>query len=69
VGAVSDWTDGYAAALRDVAALVQSRGLITEPLQLLFADLLQDARVIEHEQGNRVQRRRLAAAREVGTLL
>lgn len=61
---MSDWTDGYTAALRDVAKLAHSRGLVTEPLDALLRDLTQDALVIEHEQSNRLQRRRLVAARE-----
>jgi hypothetical protein len=61
---MSDWTDGYTAALRDVAKLAHSRGVVTEPLDALLRDLTQDALVIDHEQSNRLQRRRLAAARE-----
>jgi hypothetical protein len=61
---MSDWTAGYAAAISDFTTLVQSRGLMTEKLQLLLQDLQQDALVIEHEQGNRLQRRRLVAGRE-----
>jgi hypothetical protein len=33
-------------------------------LDTLLRDLTQDALVIDHEQSNRLQRRRLAAARE-----
>lgn len=59
-----DWTDGYLAALRDVSILARSRDLRTAPLDQLIADLEGDAFVIEHEQNNRMQRRRLTAARE-----
>jgi hypothetical protein len=61
---MTDWTDGYTAALRDVTKLAHSRGVVTEPLDALLHDLTQDALVIDHEQSNRLQRRRLAAARE-----
>jgi hypothetical protein len=61
---MSEWTDGYRAALGDVERLLQSRALMSEPLALLCRDLQQDALVIEHEQSSKLQRRRLAAARE-----
>jgi hypothetical protein len=61
---MSEWTDGYRAALGDVERLAASRGLMTQPLNRLCCDLEQDALVIEHEVGNRLQKKRLAAARE-----
>jgi len=68
----ADWTSGYQAAIDDIERLSYSRGLATPPLAALLADLKQDAHVIEHETGARLQRRRLAAAREAkpqGSLL
>jgi hypothetical protein len=70
--AASDWLSGYQAAIDDLERLTHSRGLATPQLAALFADLKQDALVIEHETGARLQRRRLAAAREAqpqGSLL
>ena len=59
---MSEWTDGYRAALADIRRTWPSRGVagMTE----LLADLEGDALVIEREQSNRFRRRRLAAARE-----
>jgi hypothetical protein len=74
----ADWLNGYQAALDDVKALAQSREFVVlgsrraQTLNQLLADLRQDALVIEHETGARLQRRRLAAAREAqpqGSLL
>ena len=61
---MTEATDGYRAAIRDLQTLVASRGLMTPGLVELFADLEHDALVIEHEQGNKLQRRRLKAQRE-----
>ena len=61
---MSEWTDGYRAAVRDLRQMATGRGLMTDPLDLLFGDFEQDALVIEHEVGNRLQKRRLVAARE-----
>jgi len=60
----TDWAKGYAAALGDIRALAISRGIDNWRLDLLIADLEQDARVIDHEITNRDQRRSLAARRE-----
>ena len=59
---MSEWTDGYRAALADIARLMPSRG--TAALTELIADLEGDALVIEREQDNRIRKRRLAAVRE-----
>jgi hypothetical protein len=59
---MSDWTDGYRAALADVARLARSRG--DESLPGILVDLECDAMVIEREADNRLRRRRLTAARE-----
>jgi len=62
---MSEWTDGYRAALSDLASLSPNRGVpLTPALCELLADLAGDALVIEREQGNRIRRRRLTAARE-----
>jgi hypothetical protein len=63
---MSEWIDGYRAALVDVARLAYTRygtGNL-KWLDTLIEDLRQDSLVIEHEQGNKLQKRRLAAARE-----
>jgi hypothetical protein len=59
---MSEWSDGYRAALADIARVWPSRGVagMTE----LLADLEGDALAIEREQDNRMRRRRLAAVRE-----
>jgi hypothetical protein len=59
---MSEWSDGYRAALADIARVWPSRGVagMTE----LLADLAGDALAIEREQANRMRRRRLAAVRE-----
>lgn len=59
---MSEWTDGYRAALADIRRTWPSRGVagMTE----LLADLEGDALVIEREADNRIRRRRLAAVRE-----
>jgi hypothetical protein len=61
---MSEWTDGYRAALADVERLACTRNHGLPWLSALLDDLRQDSLVIEHEQGNRLQKRRLAAARE-----
>jgi hypothetical protein len=61
---MSEWTDGYRAALRDVMRVATDRQGWLSWLDTLVEDLNQDALVIEHEQGNRLQRRRMRAARE-----
>jgi hypothetical protein len=58
---MSQWVDGYRAALADVRRLAFTR---LGPLTELLADLEGDALVIEREQDNRIRRRRLAAVRE-----
>lgn len=66
---VSDWTDGYRAALRDVEALTETRltqsfpTRFREAVALLLTDLRNDAGVIEHEDLNRDQRAALDAER------
>ena len=59
---MSEWTDGYRAALADIRRLWPSRGVAG--MAELLADLEGDALVIEREQDNRIRRRRLAAVRE-----
>ena len=64
---MTEWTDGYRAALADVLRLAYPRSggaVMPDWLRVLLADLEGDALTIEHEQGGRLQRRRLAAARE-----
>jgi hypothetical protein len=62
---MSEWTDGYRAALLDIIGLARHRGLLTTPdWQQLAADLAGDALVIEREQDNRMRSRRLRAQRE-----
>ena len=61
---MSDWADGYRRAIRDLQYLAQQRGLLTAPLAALLTDLERDAYVIGHEQDNRHQKRKHAAARE-----
>lgn len=64
---MSEWTDGYRAALADFELVAFNRGwgaALTKELRTVLADLHQDALVIEHEQSNKLQKRRLAAARE-----
>ena len=61
---MNDWAAGYRAALADVLRLAHSRSLLVSGVAALIVDLEADAFVIEHEQGSRLQRRRLAAARE-----
>jgi hypothetical protein len=61
---MSAWIDGYRAALADVGRLLPSRGTAAAQITELLADLDADALVIEREQDNRHQRRRLRAARE-----
>ena len=63
---MSEWTDGYRAALAYVDRLAYSRTGFDWPVWLrqLLADLKQDALVIEHEQGNKLQKARMRAARE-----
>ena len=63
-----DWASVYRAALADVERLACSRDLMTPELTLLLDDLRMDAHVIEHAQDNRLQRRRLRAAKEEPTL-
>lgn len=63
---ISEWTQGYAAAVRDMRTLVASRQPRSpEDVDLLLDDLTQDARVIDHEIQNREQRASLRAKREV----
>jgi len=59
---MSEWTDGYRAALADIRRLWPSRGVAG--MVELLVDLEGDALVIEREQDNRIRRRRLAAVRE-----
>ena len=62
---MNDWAAGYRAALADVRRLVFTRLTIpSTELDMLLADLEQDALVVDHELGNKLQKRRLAAARE-----
>lgn len=61
---MSEWTNGYRAALIDLQRLFASLNLLTDHIEHLFRDLEGDAFVIEHEQGNKLQRKRLRAARE-----
>ncbi len=68
---MSEWTDGYRAALADIARLAHTRAASRSRLSAvppylaeLIADLEGDALVIEREQDNRIRRRRLAAVRE-----
>ena len=63
-GHMSDWADGYCRAVRDLQYLTQQRGLMTQALEQLLSDLERDAYVIGHEQDNRHQKRKHAAARE-----
>ena len=60
---MSEWTDGYRAALADIGRLMPGRGAAA--LGGLLQDLAGDALVIEREQENRIRRRRLTAVREV----
>ena len=68
---MSEWTDGYRAALADIARLAHDRLGVPLPPYLpeLLADLEGDALVIERESDNRIRRRRLVAAREALPLL
>jgi hypothetical protein len=59
---MSEWTDGYRAALADIRRTWPGRG-VAGMLELL-TDLEGDALVIEREADNRIRKRRLAAARE-----
>lgn len=61
---MTEWTDGYRAALADVARVSRSRGLSSPELGHLLNDLLGDALVIERQQAQRLQRRRLRAVKE-----
>jgi hypothetical protein len=59
---MSEWTDGYRAALSDVRRLTLTRD--PEALPQLLTDLEDDVLVIEREQGNVLRRRRLRVERE-----
>jgi hypothetical protein len=61
---MNDWTAGYRAALADIERLAASRGGLPLWLGSLLADMRQDTLVIEHEQTNRLQKRRMRAAQE-----
>ena len=61
---MSQWSDGYRTALADVLRLAHNRALLVAEIAALIADLSQDALVIEHEQDNRLQRRRRRAVQE-----
>jgi hypothetical protein len=62
---MSEWTDGYRAALADARRLAVARHpILCEAMLLLLDDLIGDALVIEREQDNRIRRRRLRADRE-----
>jgi hypothetical protein len=61
---VSDWAEGYRAALRDVKTLAVSRQLSGDIAQLV-TDLQGDSDVIDHELFNRRQRAKLRAEREL----
>ena len=59
---MSEWSDGYRAALADIGRLMLGRDQAA--LFELLADLEGDALVIERESDNRIRRRRLAVQRE-----
>jgi hypothetical protein len=59
---MSEWTNGYRAALADIARVWPSRDVAS--MTELLADLEGDVLVIERERDNRIRRRRLAAVRE-----
>jgi hypothetical protein len=50
---MTDWTDGYTAALRDVTKSAIGGGLMTEPLEAMLRDLIADALAIERQQARR----------------
>ena len=62
---MNEWTDGYRAALADIATVLRSRGLLTDDAYAeAIRDLEGDALVIEREHHNRLRRQRLRVERE-----
>ena len=62
---MSEWTDGYRAALADIVTIFRSRGILTgDDHAQAIRDLESDALVIEREHHNRLRRIKLRIERE-----
>jgi hypothetical protein len=62
---ISEWARAYEAAIRDAKVIFASRRIDTAATDQAFADMLDDATVIDHALLNDRQRRELRVKREV----